>query len=424
MPDQPKIEIPLDLPDVRVLSTRITRERELVIEVESTLTTTTCRNCGKTISAFYGYDRPIRLRHLPSLGLVVYIEIRPKRFRCPFCDDHGTTTQRLSWYEPKALHTKAYEQHLLLQLINSTIVDVCRKEDLTPDALEGIVERWLSTKVDWRKVKPFSVLGIDEIALTKGQGDYIAVLTARRENGDVEPLAVLPDRKKETVRAWLATIPSSLQRLITTVCTDMWEGYISAVREVLPKAVVVIDRFHVARHYRDGADSLRKRELKRLRAELGDEQAKTLKGTLWPFRKRASDLTEQEQARLEVLFAHSAALKQAYDLREELTRIFETARSKTQGLRRIKAWRDKVEKSGLSCYDRFLKLLDNWLDLIANYFRHRHSSGFVEGVNNKLKVLKRRCFGITNLGHLFQRITLDFRGYERFSPWQTAHPYI
>src|SRR5579859_7958855 len=85
MPDQSKIEIPLDLPDVGVLSTHLMRERELIIEVESTLTTTACRSCGKTISSFYGYDRPIRLRHLPSFGLVVSIEIRPKRFGCPFC---------------------------------------------------------------------------------------------------------------------------------------------------------------------------------------------------------------------------------------------------------------------------------------------------------------------------------------------------
>ena len=83
MSDQAKIEIPLDLPDVRVIASTITRNRELIIEVESTLTTATCRNCGKTINSFYGYSRPIRLRHLPSLGLVVYIEIRPKRFRCP-----------------------------------------------------------------------------------------------------------------------------------------------------------------------------------------------------------------------------------------------------------------------------------------------------------------------------------------------------
>lgn len=424
MPDQPKIEIPLDLPDVRVLKSHLTRERELVIEVESSLTTTTCRTCGKAISSFYGYDRPIRLRHLPSFGLVVYIELRPKRFRCPFCDDHPTTTQRLSWYEPKALHTKAFERYLLLQLVNSTLIDVCLKEDLTPDALEGIVDRWIEREVDWQTAPHFTIMGIDEIALRKGHGDFVVVITARLESGEIEPLAILPDRKKETVRNWLKRIPLARRRQIKTVCTDMWENYVSAVREVMPLTTLVIDRFHVARHYCDGADTLRKQELARLRKELPTEEATMLKRTLWPFRKRPQDLTKEEQQRLEVLFSYSPCLKQAHAFREQLTTIFETARSKAEGIRRIKAWRHKVEKSSLTCYDPFLKLLDTWVDLIANYFGHRHNSGFVEGLNNKLKVLKRRCYGIYNLGHLFQRMVLDLRGYQRFSPWHNAYSYI
>ena len=424
MIDQPTSEIPLDLPDVRVLSTQLTRERELLIEVESTLTTTTCRRCNKTISSFYGYDRPIRLRHLPSFGLVVYIELRPKRFRCPFCDDHPTTTQRLRWYDPKALHTKAYERYLLLHLINSTLADVCLKEDLTQDALEGIVDRWIASEVDWQRVAHFTVMGIDEIALKKGHGNFVAVITARLQTGEVEPLAILPDRKKETLCAWLKCIPASRQRQIKTVCTDMWEGYTSAVREVMPRSRLVIDRFHVARHYRDDADTLRKKELARLRKELPPDDAKLLKRTLWPFRKRPQDLREEEQQRLDVLFAHSPQLKQAYTFREQLTTIFDTARSKAEGIRRITAWRRKVEASGLTCYASFLKLLDDWLDPVANYFRHRHTSGFVEGFNTKLKLLKRRCYGIYNLSHFFQRMILDFRGYQRFSPWQNANPYI
>jgi transposase len=66
--------------------------------------------------------------------------------------------------------------------------------------------------------------------------------------------------------------------------------------------------------------------------------------------------------------------------------------------------------------------LDEWLDLIGNYFHQRETSSFVEGLNNKLKVLKRRCFGLYNLRHLFQRITLDLEGYRRFSRWRGAHP--
>jgi transposase len=417
MPDQPTIVLPLDLPDVRVLHTEITIDHELLIEVESTLTTTICRRCGQTISAFYGYDRPIRLRHLPSFGYVVYIQLRPKRFRCPFCDDHPTTTQRLNWYDPKALHTTAYERYLLLLLVNSTIADVCQKEDVAPDALQAIVDRWIDTVIDWRTVPTFATMGIDEIACKKGHRDFVALVTARLPTGTLYLLAVLPDRTKETMRTWLKTIPAATRSHIRTVCTDMWEAYVASVREILPHATIVIDRFHVAHQYRAGADTLRKQEVKRLRQELSKDDAKVLEKTLWPFRKRASALDTDEQERLDALFGYSPQLKAGYEFREHLTTIFDTARSKAAALRQIKAWRRKVEASGLTCFNPFLKLLDTWLDLIANYFRHRQNSGFVEGLNNKLKVLKRRCFGIYNLGHLFQRITLDLQGYRQFSPW-------
>ncbi len=71
---------------------------------------------------------------------------------------------------------------------------------------------------------------------------------------------------------------------------------------------------------------------------------------------------------------------------------------------------------GGGSYSTVKRFLDTWMDRIANYFRHHQSSGFVEGLNNKLKVLKRRCYGMYNLRHLFQRITLDLEGYRRFRP--------
>lgn len=119
MPQPPTIAIPLDLPDVAVLRTEVTPQRQLIIGVESILPTAICHCCGRTIDTFYGYDRPIRLRHLPILGMVVFIEIRPKRFRCPFCDDHPTTTQQVDWYTPKSPFTTAYERHLLVALQDS-----------------------------------------------------------------------------------------------------------------------------------------------------------------------------------------------------------------------------------------------------------------------------------------------------------------
>jgi transposase len=422
MPKHPLISIPLDIPDVRVLQTELTKAGELILTVESTLASTTCRRCGRIITERHGVDEPRLLRHLPILGRVVYLRIRPKRFRCPYCDDHPTTTQTLDWYDSKALHTKAYERHLIVQMVNSTFADVEAKEDVTADALAGILDRWIATSVEWDRLEPVATLGIDEIALLKGHGDFVAVISALSEDGDLYLLAVLPDRLKATVISWLQTIPAALRERITTVCCDIWEGYITAVAEVLPDATIVLDRFHVARQYRNAVDELRKQEVRRLQKELPKAAQDDLKHTLWPFRKREADLDVEEQARLDTLLAHSPMLEQAYRLREQLTTIFDTARSKKDGLRRIHFWRARVAKSGLTCFDGFLKLLDTWLDLIANYFINRQSSGFVEGLNNKLKVLKRRCYGLRNVVHLFQRLTLDLEGYRRFSSWRAIAP--
>jgi transposase len=418
MAKHPLISIPLDIPDVGVLQTELTKDGELILTVASTLTSTPCRRCGRLLTESHGLDDPRLLRHLPILGHIVYLRIRPKRFRCPWCDGHPTTTQQLDWYDPNALHTKAYERHLIVQLVNSTISDVEAKEDVTADAVLGILDRWIAKSVDWEALPPFAIMGIDEIALLKGHRDFVAVISAQTIPGELYVLAVLPDRLKATVAAWLTTIPVAIRTTITTVCTDIWEGYITAVEQVLPDAKIVIDRFHVARHYRDAVDGLRKQEVRRLQKELPKHAVDDLKRTLWPFRKRAGDLDSAEQERLDVLLVHSPALRQAYTLREELTVIFDTARSKADGLRRIHFWRQRVVRSGLTCFDAFLKLLDSRLDLIANYFIDHQTSSFVEGLNNKLKVLKRRCYGLRNVGRLFQRLTLDRDGYRRFSPWR------
>ena len=266
MAQQPQISIPLDLPDVSVRATTVNQECALIIDVESTLTSTTCRCCGQTISVFYGYDRALLLRHLPILGTIVFwlsiLSTHPPQAlslpvlrRSLFYDNHPTTTQRLSWYEANATCTNAFVRHLLLQLVQSTIADVVQKEAVTEDVVRGVVARWMETEVDWTTLPVFQVLGIDEIALKKGHRDFVAILTGRTATGETMVVAVLPDRLKETVVAWLRTIPPQRRAQITSVCTDIWEGYITALEEVLPHAKIVLDRFHVAKHYHDAADT-------------------------------------------------------------------------------------------------------------------------------------------------------------------------
>ncbi len=103
------IRIPLDLPDVRVLDVSKTDQGDWLIRVESTLNGTHCHQCGRKITHFHGVNSAIRLRHLPLFETPVFIEIRPKRYRCLFCEGKPTTTQRLSWHELRSPNTKPYE---------------------------------------------------------------------------------------------------------------------------------------------------------------------------------------------------------------------------------------------------------------------------------------------------------------------------
>ena len=254
------LSIPLDLPNVRVLDTDINERGEIIITVESTLEGTKCQYCGAEIDAFHQHDEWITIRHLSILGRPTYIRLRPKRYNCPRCARRKkkkkvTSSQQLSWHQPNSPNTRPYEEYVLLQLVNSTITDVSIKEGLGYDAVEGIIERNISSQVDWGEFESLDVLGIDEIALKKGHRDYVVLITARLDDGCLKILAVLPDRKKKTVKKFLRSIPKRLRETIHSVCLDMWKHYIAAVEEVLGDEVdITVDRYHVSHKYRQAAD--------------------------------------------------------------------------------------------------------------------------------------------------------------------------
>lgn len=408
------LQIPLDLPDVRVLNVSKIEKGAWLILVESTVRETPCRKCGKPITNYHGLDTSIRLRHLPLFEVPVYIELQPKRYRCQQCDGRPTSTQELSWYQHRSPNTKAYEQWLLRMLINSTVADVSHKLKLSEECVTGVLDRWIETKVNWSAFESIAVIGIDEISLKRGHRDFVALVTTPTAQG-VAILTVLNDRKQETVATFLSSIPEPLKATVQRVCTDMYKGYVSAAKTQLPQAKIVIDRFHVARAYRDCADKVRKQEMRRLKQELPEADYGLLKGVMWVFRKSEAELKDEELKQLQLLFSYSPKLAKAHLLREELTDIFEKDYTKAGAKCAIQAWCKRVRKYEIEAFESFLTTLSNWLDEITNYFLERQTSGFVEGFNNRVKVLKRRCYGIFDVRRLFQRLTLDVTGFERFS---------
>lgn len=410
-----QITIPLDIPDVRVLQTSLNERGEIIITIESTKAGTQCRKCGKWITKLHGRDEWVTIRHLPAFGRPSYLRYRPSRYQCQDCEGQPTTTQRLEWHEANSPHSFSYDNHILLQLVNSTVEDVSIKEGLSYESMAGTMERRIEARVDWSGIVEIKTLGLDEIALKKGHRDYVTLVTGRLSEGKIIILGVLPGHEKAEVIDFLRSIPLRITQSIQTVCCDLWEAYTEAARQELPSARIVADRFHVARHYRDAADQVRKQELHGLKKELPKAEYEKLNGSYRAFRKNAVDLNKEERKVLRSFFKHSALAKQAYLLREALTAIFNMNLSKKQAQSKIRGWIQKVHNSGLNCFENFLKLLNTWWEEITNYFIRRENSGFVEGFNNKVKVLKRRSYGISNLKHLFQRIYLDLHGYHLFA---------
>src|SRR6266852_9995094 len=116
----------------------------------------------------------------------------------------------------------------------------------------------------------------------------------------------------------------------------MYAGFSNDVKEGCGQAQVVVDRYHGAKLYRAGVDRLRRPELRRLKQELPTEDYAKIQGALWPFRKNAADLEEEERLLLKRVFAYSPDLQQAYEYREQLTALFDEDLPKEEAPQKLK----------------------------------------------------------------------------------------
>jgi transposase len=255
-----------------------------------------------------------------------------------------------------------------------------------------------------RQAKPIRVLNIDEIALKKGHGNFVLVLSAPEEGHVLE---VLPDRERKTLETWLEGLAPQVKKAIKVVNLDMWEPYTLAVKAKLPHARIVVDRFHVMKNL-NHCLTLARREIQRNASNAVKEQ---LKGSRWVLVKNQKDLNEKQRAKLESLYQASPELKACHQLKEQFRTIFETITDREQARSALLDWIKQVEKQSVTALQSFLVTLKNWFELILNYFVERWTNAFAEGINNKIKLIKRRAFGYTNFDHFRLRILVECAPY-------------
>lgn len=409
-----ELRIPLDIPSLEIISQTLDNKGHIILSVKSTKTETPCHQCGKLATIRYA-NAPIQtIQHLSILDTPVYLVIKPVRYECKHCG--GTTTEVYDWCKRGSHITNGLSDYLMRQLIHSTVEDVSKKEGIGYKKLTGAVNHAISTEVDWTLYSTLKILGIDEIAIKKGYNDYVTVISAKStSDGQVSVIAVLQGRLKEDVVAFLQSIPTHLKKTVESVCTDMYDGFVNAAIEVFGEGVLVIDRYHVSKLYRKPLDKLRISEMKRLKASLPEEEYSQLEGMMWILRKKHECFNEVERDKLALLYKHSPKLKAAHSLALKLTHIFNTHCSKKSGLAKLNRWIKRAQKSDVTCFKSFMATLIKYKNYIANYFKKRRNSGFVEGLNNLIKVAKRRCYGILKTETFFQRLFLDLRGFEIYA---------
>lgn len=359
-----------------------------------------CPDCG--ILSCELHDRKQRLvRDLALAGKPSYLVIPVRRFKCKHC--RRAFTETLPSIEPLARYTRRYEQYVFELCRDTTIQAVHRQERLGYKAVEALYYR-LAARQSTQATRALPArLGIDEIALKKGHGHYVLVLSDL-SHGCV--IGVLSDRTKETLQAYLASWSEQERAAVTDVALDLWEPYHLAVRACLPNAQISADRFHVMKNLTEQVSKAR-REIQR---EAPEEVKAVLKGSRWLLVKNAVDLSEVEQTKLEQMSVVSPELKRLHELKEAFRTIFETASEPSSAAEQLEDWIEEVQQSKVGNLTKFVKTLRNWWEEILRYFHERLTSGFVEGMNNKIKLIKRRGFGYRNFDHFRLRVLVECDG--------------
>ena len=386
------------------------------IYVSCTAIKAECHKCGKEISSAHGHCLESVIEHLPIFDQRVFIHVKWPRFKCPYCDKNPSTSFKPSWLGDNGQQTIQYENYCLKCLINSTIKDVAEKSKTTEDVIEGILLRRVNTDINWNSLSPTRI-GLDEIALRKGHKQYLTIISDISVASNVKILGVIKGRKKDDILPFLNNIPKDILLSLEAITIDMSASYFPALKEIIDNIdvfnqIVTIDRFHIAKLLGDKVDKERKKVVKQLKEkyENNEDKLNKIKNTMWPFRHHAKDLSEEEEICLNDLFDMAPSLKQCYDLRESLYDIFESKLSKEKAAEEIDEWIDlakKYETKGHNPFKSFIETYKTYKPNILNYFVHRCSSGPVEGLNNKIKVIKRRGYGFRNIMNFAKRVFLD-----------------
>jgi transposase len=339
-----------------------------------------CPLCGCRNTSFKGRKR--RWFYMSPIGRKkCMLELILHRLKCRECSTLWWPT--LPFMTGTHRFVRSFALTVLDMLRFSTIRSVAEYLGVGWDLVKNIHKERLEFLYRKIPLNEVSTIGIDEFSF-KGGHHYMTVVTDL-ETGRV--LHAVEGKGKEDIRPFLQTLARKAKKL-QAVAMDMSSAYFAAVIETLPRADIVFDRFHIMALMNQAIDELRRDHQRELDV-LGQQ---TLKGSRFLLLQNYDSLAPDRKARLDALLQVNSPLFVIHSMKEQLRLFWEKAGYK-EAEQFLAVWCRDAINSGIKALKRVGKTLGAYRTGLLNYFKHRITSGAVEGLINKIKTLKRQAYG-------------------------------
>jgi transposase len=388
---------------LRFKSTRVVgvsfTEDGLLCEVEPTTSIPRCGGCGCKVAKVYDRRAPRLWRHLDLGGMKTELRYGLRRVDCRRC---GITSEWVPWASPGSWFTDAFEQTtaFLAQAAAKTVVSAMMR--VAWSTVGAIIGRVVERLGGEDPLDGLTHIGVDELSYRRHH-EYVTVVVDHVRGRIVW---AAPGKNADTLRAFFAALGTERCARIETVTIDMSQAYIKAVREAVPDALLVFDRFHVQRLAHDALDEVRRAEVRQL---VDVEDRRALKHTRFALQKNPWNLNAVESDKLLDVQRTNRRLYRAYLLKETLAAILDrkqphVARSK------LRDWIHWARRSQLAPFKRVAATIRDHLDGIVAYVATGLSNGPTEGLNGKARTITRRSFGFHSATSLIAMLFLCCAG--------------
>ena len=364
-------------------------EKEIHISMEMPRRSHVCPVCGSRTDRIHDYRKQV-VRDSRAFGKNVYLHLNKRRYVCTECGKR--------FYEKNSFVPKYY--HVTQRLIASVISGFRETVSATHIAGENNVSVTTALRyfdlVNYGLAGLPEVLSIDEFKGNAGGEKFQCILTDAKSRSVLD---ILPSRKAAELIRYFMKFPRKQRLKVKYVVMDMSSLFRGVANVCFPKAAIVSDKYHVVRQAGWALENVRKAEQKRL----SSDWRKYCKRSRYLLFKNPKKLKPEEKEKLLIILGLSTRIQHAYELKNELMDIMRSS-SSAESKKKLADWIYLAENSDLPEFDTCTKALHNWSESILNALDHPYSNGFTEGCNNKTKVLKRVCFGVSNFSRFRNRI--------------------